>query len=105
MGQESFHGVELKDKTLGVVGFGKIGMEVAKRARSFQMNVVVYDPFVSDRLAQDLRRQAGLIGRCLRSRTSLPCTSHWLRQRVIGQCRLHCKMKDGVRIINTARRC
>jgi D-3-phosphoglycerate dehydrogenase len=102
--KKSFTGVELKDKTLGVVGFGKIGMEVAKRARSFQMNVVVYDPFVSDRLAQDLSVK-------LVSLDALFAESHVITLHVpLVEATRHlvnaasiAKMKDGVRIINTAR--
>ncbi len=46
--RKRFGGVELADKMLGVVGFGRIGQLVATRARAFGMRVVVYDPFVSD---------------------------------------------------------
>ncbi|MBN1687505.1 MAG: phosphoglycerate dehydrogenase [Candidatus Omnitrophica bacterium] len=42
-----FLGTELNNKVLGVVGFGRIGREVAKRALAFQMKVLVYDPFIS----------------------------------------------------------
>lgn len=43
----SFKGQQLAGKTLGVVGYGRIGRAVARRALAFEMNVVVYDPFVS----------------------------------------------------------
>ena len=39
------HGFELRGKTLGIVGFGRIGRAVAKRAKAFEMHVVAYDPF------------------------------------------------------------
>jgi len=39
---------ELKDKTIGIVGFGKIGTKVAERAKGFSMKVLAYDPFVSE---------------------------------------------------------
>ena len=42
-------------KTLGIVGLGKVGMEVAKRAQSFGMKVVAHDPFVAASLAQQLQ--------------------------------------------------
>lgn len=42
-----YGGVELYEKTLGILGFGRIGQLVAERARGFQMNVVAYDPFVA----------------------------------------------------------
>ncbi|MBI3924543.1 MAG: phosphoglycerate dehydrogenase [Armatimonadetes bacterium] len=46
--RKSFTGSELYNKTLGVVGFGRIGREVASRAASFKMKVLAYDPFVSE---------------------------------------------------------
>ncbi len=45
--RSKFSGVELYEKTLGIVGFGRIGQLVAARARGFQMRVVAFDPFVS----------------------------------------------------------
>jgi D-3-phosphoglycerate dehydrogenase len=45
--RSSFSGVELYEKTLGVLGFGRIGQLVAQRARGFGMRVVAFDPFVS----------------------------------------------------------
>ncbi len=48
----AFMGRELVDKTLGVVGLGKIGMAVAKRARGLGMHVVGYDPYVSEEVAK-----------------------------------------------------
>ena len=45
--RSKFGGVEVYRKTLGVLGFGRIGQMVAERARGFGMNVVAYDPYVS----------------------------------------------------------
>jgi D-3-phosphoglycerate dehydrogenase len=49
-----FVGVELQGKTLGVVGFGRIGQRVAARARAFEMEVVAYDPFLDPEAARRL---------------------------------------------------
>ena len=49
-----FVGVELRGKTLAVVGMGRIGTEVAKRALAFQMNVLGYDPYLTDERAESL---------------------------------------------------
>src|ERR1044071_2129384 len=46
--KKEFEGVELRGKTLGIIGYGRIGIEVGKRAVAFGMNVIVYDPNVSE---------------------------------------------------------
>src|ERR1700732_5268390 len=45
--RSKFSGVELYEKTLGILGFGRIGQLVAQRARGFGMRVLAFDPFVS----------------------------------------------------------
>ena len=45
---KELEGVELNGKTLGVIGFGRIGVEVGKRAAAFGMNVIAYDPLISE---------------------------------------------------------
>ncbi|MDQ1144606.1 D-3-phosphoglycerate dehydrogenase [Bacillus sp. SORGH_AS 510] len=52
--RNSFKGVELYKKTLGVIGMGKIGTEVAKRAKSFGMNILGFDPYLTEERAQKL---------------------------------------------------
>lgn len=49
-----FMGIELHGKTLGIIGFGRIGSEVARRARAFQMRVLAYDPWVSPERVRQL---------------------------------------------------
>lgn len=51
--KKSLQGTELRGKTLGVIGLGKIGMEVARRARAFGMEIVGHDPFVSASIAKE----------------------------------------------------
>src|SRR5207237_6431662 len=51
--KKSLQGTELRGKTLGVVGLGRIGMEVARRARAFGMEIVAHDPFVSTVVAKE----------------------------------------------------
>jgi D-3-phosphoglycerate dehydrogenase len=53
--RNEFMGVELKDKTLGLIGMGNVGSEVARRARGLLMNIVGYDPAVSDEYARNLQ--------------------------------------------------
>ncbi|MEX2176619.1 MAG: hydroxyacid dehydrogenase, partial [Pirellulaceae bacterium] len=52
--RKSFLGTQLADKTLGIVGLGRIGQEVAKRALAFQMRVLGFDPFLSAEQAAKL---------------------------------------------------
>jgi D-3-phosphoglycerate dehydrogenase len=50
--RSKFMGVQLQGKTLGVVGLGRVGTQVARRAQAFGMEVVAYDPYVSEELAR-----------------------------------------------------
>ena len=97
-------GVELNEKTLGIVGFGRIGRELAKRAIALDMKVVAYDPFITkERAAQlgvDMMSMADLfkIADVITVHTPLIAeTKHIINAKSIAT------MKDGVRIINCAR--
>lgn len=52
--KKKFLGIELFHKTLGIIGIGNIGSQVAKRAQGFEMNVIAYDPFLSEEKANDI---------------------------------------------------
>lgn len=52
--RRKFMGTELSDKVLGIIGLGKVGMEVVRRAQSFKMHILVCDPFVSAEAARDV---------------------------------------------------
>ena len=63
-----FGGVEVYEKTLGVLGFGRIGQLVAARARAFGMRIVAFDPFVSAERFRELgAEKAESLGRALRA--------------------------------------
>jgi len=100
-----FGGHELYGKTLGVVGFGRIGQLVAKRAQAFDMDVVAFDKFVSAERFRELgvdgvEDVAELYGRADVITIHLPKTPdtvNWIDAGAIAQ------MREGVRIVNCAR--
>ena len=102
--KKSFQGTELRGKTLGVVGLGRIGREVARRARAFEMTVVAHDPFISAQLAEDLDVELlSLDDLCSRADfITLHIPSTATTTQLLDRDRL-ARCKVGVRIINTAR--
>ena len=52
--RQDWYGTELKDKKLGIIGFGNIGSRVGKRAKAFEMDVITYDPYIDPSKATDL---------------------------------------------------
>lgn len=97
-------GAELRGKTLGIVGLGRIGQEVAVRARSFGMTIVAHDPYISEQIAESLDITLLSVDElCARSdyiTLHLPATRetrHLLNRERLAAC------KAGVRIVNTAR--
>src|SRR5436189_4630443 len=59
--KKSLQGTELRGKTLGIIGLGRIGMEVARRARAFGMDLLAHDPFVSVSVAKDQAIRLGTV--------------------------------------------
>ena len=102
--KKQFEGAELNGKTLGIIGFGRIGIEVARRANAFGMNVIIYDPNASEHelehgsaepvSLQDLYAWSDFIS------LHLPLTVH--TRDLIGPMAFS-QMRDGVRIVSTAR--
>lgn len=102
--RKAFSGVELRDKTLGLVGFGRIGRAVAKRALAFDMTVIAYDPYVDTDVIEDHGAQAVDLD-TLYARSDF-ISLHTLinddtREMIDSDAIL--KMKIGVRIVNAAR--
>ena len=97
-------GVELAEKTLGVLGFGRIGRQVARRALGLGMKVVAYDPFVSTERFRELGVERAswedVIGRADFLTLHLPLNDE--TRGSIGRDAL-AQMRDGVRIVNAAR--
>jgi D-3-phosphoglycerate dehydrogenase / 2-oxoglutarate reductase len=103
--RSKFSGVELYEKTLGILGFGRIGQLVAHRALSFGMRVMAFDPYVSAEryrelgveraeTSDDIYAVADFITLHL---PKTPDTEGWLDAEALAKC------KDGVRILNVAR--
>ena len=63
-------GIELADKVLGVLGFGRIGRQVARRALGLQMKVIAYDPFVGPTVSASSASRARRSTTCSRAPTS-----------------------------------
>jgi D-3-phosphoglycerate dehydrogenase len=103
--RSKFGGSELQGKTLGVLGFGRIGQLVAKRALAFEMEVIAFDKFVAAERFRELGVEGvettdELYGRSDIITVHLPKTPetvNWIDAEAIS------KMRDGVRIVNCAR--
>jgi D-3-phosphoglycerate dehydrogenase / 2-oxoglutarate reductase len=102
--RNSFKGVELYKKTLGVIGMGKIGTEVAKRAKSFGMNILGYDPYLTEERAEKLGMKKASLDLIARESDFItihtPLTND--TKGLVNDEYLS-KTKKGVRFINVAR--
>jgi D-3-phosphoglycerate dehydrogenase len=103
--RSKFSGIELYEKTLGILGFGRIGQLVAQRARAFGMHVIAFDPFVAAERyrelgvekaesSDDVYRVADFLTLHL---PNTPDTKGWLDAEALAKC------KRGVRVLNVAR--
>jgi D-3-phosphoglycerate dehydrogenase len=103
--RSKFSGVELSEKTLGVLGFGRIGQLVAHRALAFGMRVLAFDPYVAADRYRELGVERAESSDALYAAADFitlhlpktPETEGWLDAEALAKC------KDGVRILNVAR--
>jgi D-3-phosphoglycerate dehydrogenase / 2-oxoglutarate reductase len=102
--KKSLQGTELRGKTLGIIGLGRIGMEVARRARAFDMKLIAHDPFVAAPIGRELGIQLAGLNELYAAADYLtlhvgltPQTAGMINASAIA------RMKKGVRIINCAR--
>ncbi len=102
--RKSFKGVELLGKTLGIIGLGRIGTEVAKRARAFGMKIIGYDPYISDVLAGNLGIELADLDKIYKESDFITIHTPLTEQTkgMIGKKEIDI-MKKNVRIINCAR--
>ena len=102
--RSAFMGIEVRSKTLGIAGLGRVGSEVARRARSFGMRLVGFDPFVSPEYARQLGAELMTLDELLAVsdfitlHTPLTESTH----KLISAPQLD-KLKPGARLINVAR--
>jgi len=103
--RKNFEGIELYDKTLGVIGMGRIGSELSRRAIAFGMRVVAYDPYLSAARARTLQVELvdeldDLLASANFISLHMPLTEE--THHMVDATRLE-KTKRGVRVINCAR--
>jgi D-3-phosphoglycerate dehydrogenase len=102
--KKRFLGEEIREKTLGLAGLGRIGQEVGRRAAAFGMRVIAHDPFISEQVAADLGVQLvsldDLFARA--DYLSLHMPSNDKTRNLVNAERL-AGAKKGIRIVNTAR--
>jgi D-3-phosphoglycerate dehydrogenase len=102
--EKSSSGAEVRGKTLGLIGLGRIGSEVAERAAAFDLRVIAYDPFISEAAAREVSVELVPLEKLYAESDFIslhtavsPQTHGMINAATIAQ------MKKGVRIVNAAR--
>ncbi len=102
--RKAFKGSELNGKTLAILGMGRIGSEIAKRAQAFNMKVIAYDPFLTDARAKSLGVDMVDLDTAFKTADYItvhmpltPATKYMINAEAFE------KMKKGVRVFNCAR--
>lgn len=102
--KKSFTGVELRGKVLGVIGLGRIGSAVAKRAQALEMEIIAYDPYITEEKAENMGIRLVPLSELFKRADFITIhvpktkdTHHLISDETLSL------MKDGVRIINCAR--
>lgn len=102
--RKKYVGVELNRKVLGIIGMGRIGSEVAKRAKAFNMKVVAYDPFITEERANQIGVTLGTVEEVIQQADFITVHTPLTKEtKYIIDEKEFAKMKKGVRIINCAR--
>jgi len=102
--KKKLEGMELRGKTLGLIGLGQIGSDVARLAKAFEMQIIAYDPYVSSLLAGELDVKLASIEEVFKSAdfislhcSATPETRHLVNARMLALA------QPGLRIVNCAR--
>ena len=102
--RKQLKGAELRFKNLAILGLGRIGIEVAKRAKAFEMNVIAYDPYLTDERAKELEIEKVELEEAFVQAdyitVHMPLTKD--TKDIVDEAAF-AKMKDGVRVFNCAR--
>src|SRR6202034_2896113 len=102
--KSAFSGTEMRGKTIGLVGLGRVGTEVARRARGLEMKVLAYDPFVTPAAAREVEVELLPLDEVLKQAdvVSLHTSLSGSTEKMIDAAAI-AKMKKGARLINCAR--
>jgi len=102
--KSAFSGTEMRGKTLGLVGLGRVGTEVARRARGMEMKVLAYDPYVTPAAAREVEVELVSLDDLLKRSdvVSLHTSLSAATESMIDAAAI-AKMKKGARIVNCAR--
>jgi D-3-phosphoglycerate dehydrogenase len=102
--KKKYEGIELEDKVVGVLGLGRIGKEVVKRLHAFNTKIIVYDPYVSEKMAHELDVELMSLENLLATADFItlhmplvPETQNFLNRERFS------KMKPGIQLVNCAR--
>ncbi|WP_180320845.1 phosphoglycerate dehydrogenase [Alkalihalobacterium bogoriense] len=102
--RKGFQGIELRGKTLGIVGFGRIGTQLAKRAKAFEMQPIVFDPFLTQERAAKIGVVSASLDEVLASSDIITVHTPLTKETkgLLGMVNIG-KTKKGVFLINCAR--
>ena len=103
-GWKAFTGMELRDKVLGIIGLGRIGQQVCRRAQGFGMQVVAFDPYANQEFAADHQVRLVTLAELLASAdvVTLHVPADQVQCPLLGEAEL-AAMKPGALLLNTAR--
>lgn len=102
--RKSFTGIQLQGRTLGVIGVGRVGSRVAKRMQAFEMNVIGYDPYITEERARQIGIELVDFDTLLAKSDYITIHTPLTKEtRDMIDADAIAKMKDGVRLVNCAR--
>lgn len=102
--RKSFTGIQLQGRTLGVIGVGRVGSRVAKRMQAFEMNVIGYDPYITEERARQIGIELVDFDTLLKKSDYITIHTPLTKEtRDMINAEAIAKMKDGVHLVNCAR--